>query len=374
MAEIVQSRWQNWIIAQSEFRDLNKDPGWGSSGKEGIMSAVRVGVIGAGSFGEVHIATYQTFPDVEVVAVCDPDEPRLAEMAQKYSIPSVYTRFEDLCERDDLDAVSVVTPETGHLEPTVCALKHHKHVLLEKPIASSLEDSRQILSAAQSSSRVLLVGQILRFENKYGTVKRLIEEGRLGKIVSIHARRNRPRKLYRVWGNRVNLMLENSINDVDIILWYVQDRVNQVRAFARNTQGGLYPDINWGFLEFENGAVACLETNWTLPDESGVMTDDAMYVIGSEGTARIEFVPSGLAIWSSSGQEIMNTSYDALLPYGIEGAIRQEVGYFLKCVKTGCEPTVILPEEAAEALRVTLALVESAESRADVRLPLEKRP
>lgn len=273
-----------------------------------------------------------------------------------------------LCAMEELDLVSVVTPEARHLDPTLTALACEKHVFLEKPIATSMEDAKQIVSAAEASSKFLMVGQILRFENKYASVKKTIDEGRLGKVLSIHARRHRPRQLYRLYGDRVHLMLENSIHDIDICLWYTKDRVRSVRAFTRNSQGLTYPDINWGFLEFENGSVACVETHWIIPDESGVMNNDAMQIIGSDGIAGIDFVPSGLSYWTSSGHQIVNTSYDAFLPSGIQGAIQQEIGYFLKCLLKEEEPSVIRPREAAEALRVTLALVESAEAGEDITL------
>lgn len=332
------------------------------------MKDIRVGIIGAGDFGELHIATFKEFAGVEVTAVCDTDEERLREVSEKYKIPHRFTDYHELCAMDELDMVSVVTPEAKHLDPTLAALSSEKHVLLEKPIATSIEDANQIVDAAEASPAFLMVGQILRFENKYATVKKALDDNRLGKVLSIHARRHRPRQLYRLYGDRVHLMLENSIHDIDICLWYTEDRVRKVRGFTRNSQGLAYPDINWGFLEFENGAVACVETHWIIPDESGIMNNDAMQVVGTDGLADIDFVPSGLSFWTASGHEVVNTSYDAYLPSGIQGAIQQELGYFLNCVRRGEEPSIIQPRDAAEALRVTLALVESAEKDEAVSL------
>jgi predicted dehydrogenase len=319
-------------------------------------------------FGELHLETYRAFPDVEVVAVADVREGRLREVAAKYQIPHTYVNAEELCARKDIEMVSVVTPEPLHLAPVLAAAQAGKHILLEKPIATNLADAERIIAAAEQAHVHLMVGHILRFENNYASLQREIQEGHLGKIVSLHARRNRPRKLYAIY-SRAHAILENSIHDIDLCLWYTQDRVVNVRAFTRNIQGGENPDINWSFLEFAGGAVACIETHWLIPDQAGIMTNDAMQLIGSKAVADIHLVPSALNLWKERGAESVNTTYDARFGGGLHGAIREEVGYFVDCVRRGEPPKVITPREACEALKVTLALIQSANEQRDVRLP-----
>src|SRR5262249_17088488 len=160
------------------------------------MSKIKVGVIGVGSFGELHIQAYRALAEVEIVAISDVRENRLREMSSSYGIPQTYTDARELCSRSDIKIVSIATPESLHLEPVLAAAQAGKHILLEKPIATSLEDAAKIVAAAEDAHVHLMVGHILRFEANYGSLRREIEEGNLGKIVSIHARRNRPKKLY----------------------------------------------------------------------------------------------------------------------------------------------------------------------------------
>src|ERR1035441_3077133 len=188
------------------------------------MSKVRVGVIGVGAFGEVHLAAYKTLHDVEIVAVSDTSESRLREVAARYDVKNCYTDYKELCARQDIDLVSIVTPEAHHLAPVMTAVGQGKHIFLEKPIATRAADAAKIVEAAEKAGVFLMVGHILRFENNYGTMKRKIEEGKLGDIVSIHARRNRPRKLYKIY-SREHAIIENSIHDIDLCLWYTQARV-----------------------------------------------------------------------------------------------------------------------------------------------------
>ncbi len=331
------------------------------------MAKIGVGVIGVGSFGELHIQAYRALSDVEIVAISDVRESRLREISSKYGIAHTCRDARELCARTDVEVVSVVTPESLHLEPVLAAAQARKHILLEKPIATTLEDAAKIIDAAAKAQAYLMVGHILRFETNYGSVRREIQEGHLGRIVSIHARRNRPKKLYPAY-SRTHGILENSIHDIDLCLWYTQDRVRNVRAFTRNIQGGDNPDINWSFLEFEGGAVACLENHWLIPDQAGIMTNDAMQVIGSKGVADIHLVPSSLNLWREQGAESVNVSYGATFAGRVWGAIKEEVGYFVDCVKRGEPPTVLTPQDAFEALRVALALIRSSQEQCDVKL------
>ena len=162
--------------------------------------------------------------------------------------------------------------------------------------------------------------------------------------------------------------LEDSIHNIDLCLWHTQDRVTNVRAFTRNIQGGELPDVNWAFLEFSSGCVACIETQWLIPDQAGITTNDAMQVIGSKAIADIHFAPSSLKLWKEQGTQSVNVSYDAQFAGRIWGAIKDEVGYFVDCVKSGVTPTMITAPEAFEALKVALALVRSSQEQHDVKV------
>src|SRR5690606_30441211 len=118
----------------------------------------------------------------------------------------------------------------------------------------------------------------------------------------------------------------------------------------------------------EGGAVACFETHWMIPEQSGVTTADQMQVIGTRGVANIDFVHSGLNLWKDSGQQVLNVSYDAWFQGRLWGPLVEEISYFCDCVRDSRPPSVITPSEAQNALRVALALVESAERETDVEL------
>ena len=141
-----------------------------------------------------------------------------------------------------------------------------------------------------------------------------------------------------------------------------------MHAFTRNIQGGGNPDVNWSFLEFSSGAVACIESHWLIPDESLIVTNDALQVFGTRAVADLHLVPSELALWSEGGYEPINVSYDACFNGQVRGAMKEEIGYFVDCVRQGRPPEIIRAEEALSALKVALALVRSSQEGREVTL------
>lgn len=330
------------------------------------MDRVKIGLIGCGNFGESHLQAFRAVPAAEVIAVYDTDSDRARLMQSRFGTPAICSSVQELCAIPDLAAVDVVTPEHMHLEPTCLALQSGKHVFVEKPLATNLEDASAMIEAACSAGRFLMVGQILRFETKYAMLKDEIESGRLGRPVSMHARRNRPKSLLTTYG-RTHPALENCIHDVDLMLWYTGQKVTKVRGYARHATGRQHPETFWGVMEFEGGAIGVVETIWMLPD-AGVMLDDAFQFIGSEGVASLQLHPGVFAILREGAYHLPDISYDPRVAGAARGALRDELAYFCECVQWNREPQVITAIEARRAVRVILSLIESAESGRDVEL------
>jgi len=111
------------------------------------MNQVQVGLIGAGAFGESHIVGYKSLPYANLAAVCDTNATRAQELAARYDIPKWYVDYTELLREIPLDAVSICTPEELHLAPALAAIGAGKHVLVEKPIATRVEDAKQMIEA-----------------------------------------------------------------------------------------------------------------------------------------------------------------------------------------------------------------------------------
>lgn len=341
------------------------------------MDKIQIGVIGVGAFGESHVIAYRSLPYVEVAAVCDINALRAQEIAARYGIAKWYTDCYRLLQETPLDAVSVCTPEDAHLEPTLAALAAGKHVLVEKPLATRLDDAERMISAARAAGVFLMPGFILRFETRYALVKERIAAGELGEIISITARRNRPKWLAQTY-LRTHGILEASIHDLDILLWYTGDRVKRVHAVQRNLSRDAppgrpsrdvpperpyaNPEATWALLEFEKGAVAYVENLWLNPDQGGIVINDAMQVTGTRGIAHIDFVNPGLALWLETGYRVPDISYEPRIRGEMFGALKEELAYFARCVLEKRPPEVVSLDDARHGLQVALAIIESAEN------------
>jgi predicted dehydrogenase len=332
------------------------------------MDKVRIGLIGCGLFGESHLQAYRAVRSAEIAAVFDLDRPRAERIAAEFHIPQICTSLEEICALEHLDAVDVVTPEELHLEPVLKAIHSGKHVFVEKPLATDLHHCDHMIHAAREAGRFLMVGQILRFETKFAMLKDEVASGRLGEVVSMHARRNRLKTLLPRYG-RTHPAIENSIHDIDLMLWYTGRRIRRVRGYGRNATGSKHHDTFWGILEFDGGAIGVVETIWLLPQAAGIILDDSFQLVGSSGVGNVQLLPAALSFWRESGHEAPDVSYDPRVANSARGALREELAYFCECVLESREPQVITAIEGKNAVRVAMALVDSAQAEQDVEIP-----
>ena len=329
--------------------------------------SIRIGLVGCGLFGECHARVFQSLPTASVEAVFDVDKGCAQQIASEYEIPRVHDSLEAMCGDAALDAISVVTPEELHLEPVVAALEAGKHVFVEKPLATDPVHCQKMVDAAERTGRILMVGHLLRFETRYMLLKEELASGRLGRIVSMHAKRNRPKSLLPRYG-RTHPALENCIHDVDLMLWYVGDRVKRVRAFGRKTVNERHHDTFWGVLEFEGGAIGVVETIWLLPDKGGIQLDDAFQVYGDRGVGNVRLVPESVSFWREDGHAAPDTGYSPELAGPARGALADELLHFCECARHNRPSTVTTPQEAMYAVQVVNALIESSLCEQDVVL------
>lgn len=336
------------------------------------MSKVRVGVIGAGLWGVCHIEAYRGLPHAEILAVADSAPGRAEQIARTYNIPHWFEDYGELCALRDLDAVSIVTPESDHLKPVEVAAGAGKHILVEKPVARSISDIDLMIDAARRANVMLMPGHLLRFETRYALIKEKLVNHELGRVVTIRARRNRTKGNFRKYA-RVHPVFSVAVHDIDLALWYTASPVKRVRGFERKVQDKETPDVFWGIIEFENGALGVVETSWLTPDTAGIFSNDALEVITDRGLAMLDLVPGGLSFWFEGGFHVPDITAAPRIRGSVGGSLAAELSYFLACVQDGENPSVITAEEARAGIRVALALIESAEKERDVVLDVQPR-
>lgn len=324
------------------------------------MKKVGFAVIGLGWFGEKHVHVLSKLPHVDLVAVCSRREARAKEVAAQYGAKKWYTDWSKVVKDPEVDAVSVVTHVPDHREPVVLAAEAGKHVLVEKPIAGSLKDADEMIGAAERNNIHFMVGHILRFENRYAQAKEFIEGGRIGKIVSIYARRNIPGVFAAPHLRYGSPILLDAIHDTDIMLWYLKDRVKTVYATWLNVSGNPNPEITWTVYNFKSGAKGVCESLWFLPENTPFAIDAKMEVVGTDGAVYIDCGNSGLGVNDKKGFKRYDTMHWPVIYGEIVGALKEEISYFANCVLKDVKPSVVTPQEARHALEVVLAAEQSA--------------
>lgn len=326
------------------------------------MDKIRYGVIGLGWFGEKHCEAVSGIPNAELYALCTRTPARLKEVADRFGVAHNYTDYNEMLADPDLDAVSVVTMWDQHTAPTLAALRAGKNVFLEKPMASTVADCETIVNAAHTAKGKFMVGHICRFNPRYAHAKQLIDEGKVGKIVSMYARRNLPRWVVSDILNKIGPISGDGVHDTDLMLWFSGARIVSAYAQALNVTGKKYPDLGWTMFKFDSGATGVLEDVWYLPEKTAMQIDERMEIIGTEGSIHIHDTHPNLSFVDDDGWHSPDTTYWPLLHGVRSGALRAELEYFINCIANGMQPSVSTPEESMAAVAACLAAEQSTQT------------
>jgi UDP-N-acetylglucosamine 3-dehydrogenase len=334
------------------------------------MRKVKHGIIGVGWFGEKHCEALAAIPQVELYALCTRNQKRLKAVAKKFGVKKIFTDYNEMLADPELESVSITTMWDQHVKPAVAALKAGKAVFCEKPMASTVADCQKIVKAANASDKPFMVGHIVRFNPRYAAGKEAVTAGKIGKIVSMYARRNIPAWVGATVLPKIGPIIGDGVHDTDIMLWYLggEDRIVSAYAQTTSVRGLEHPDIGWTMYRLESGATAVLENVWYLPDTTAMQIDERMEIIGTEGSLHIHDTYPNFTVCDQQGWHSIDTTYWPELHGQCAGALRDELMYFANCVISGEKPTVITPEESMEAVRACLAAEKSAATGRVVQL------
>lgn len=319
----------------------------------------QIGIIGLGVMGLRHVDTVKRSPRARLIAVSDIDEELTRRSASSYCCKG-YIDYRTMLEEADIDSVIICTPDHLHVQPTLDSFAAQKHVLLEKPIATTLEDADRIIEAANRASTTFTVGHCLRFDAKYVAIKERIDAGELGHLVSVFTRRqNRMSSQDRLLG-RVSSQLFLGVHDYDVINWYL--RSSPLSVYCESTshvmrqRGFEIDDISFTSIRYANGSIAMAETGWLLPESYPSYFRFELTAMGSAGTAHLEYFDEGVQV--ATNRWYQPSLGDRLTP---------QLHHFLDCIETGEQPKVT-GKDARLAIAIALAAEESAKVHQPVRI------
>lgn len=256
------------------------------------MKDLRFAIVGCGRIAERHAE--HIVKDATLAAVCDTDKVRRDLFSQKYGCPAYATIEELLAGETQLDLVAICTPNGLHAAQSILVLQAGFNVLCEKPMAINTEDCRRMISEADKAGKELFIVKQNRFNAPIAELKKIIDEGRLGKVINVQLNCfwNRNDQYYdsSAWKGKKLLdggtLFTQFSHFIDLLYWMVGD-VKQVKAITRNymhQHNVEFDDSGVIMLEFENGAIGTV--NYTVNSFEKNM-EGSITVFGEKGTVKV---------------------------------------------------------------------------------------
>lgn len=339
---------------------------------------LRIGIVGLGGIAQsAHIPAYQKIPDLcEIVAGCDVNEVVRTEAAQKFNIPHVYATYEEMFDKENLDAISICTPPKFHYGPAMAAMKKGISVLCEKPVAMNAQEAQEMVDAAEKNHVTFMVAFQYRFTAEAQTLKSYIQDGVLGDIYFGHCFYMRRRGIPG-WGvftvkelSRGGPLIDIGVHIMDLTLWLMGypkpvsvlgSTYNPIgtkpgiNLMSRNWDPAKFEteDAAFAMIKFDNGATLMMEATWAinLPQQEGTK------VAGTLAGAEL----NPLRLYGQSERNITNT--EVIIPEWMKRQSGQDlkVKHFVEAVLNGT-PVITKPNEIVDLAKLVDAIYESADT------------
>jgi len=340
-----------------------------------MNSKLNIGIAGAGWPSWQHIRGYKAQGECDVVALCDPDTRRLKEIADQFEIPRRYENYDEMLKTENLDVVSVCTPNAYHSEMAIAAMKAGAHVHCEKPMAMNSDQARNMIRARSDTGKVLMIGFQRRFGNEAQYLKRFIDSGAMGQIYHAKATWVRRRGIPGLGGwfttrskSGGGALIDIGVHVLDLVLWFMNfpDPVDvMASAGARFGNRGLgassgsrwnakataafdVDDFAFAHVRLGEDRSISLEASWAAHIREDVLSVELW---GDEAGARIW----PLEIYTTQDGEPVDIS-----PRLCENDLHvASVAHFINVVK-GREELICLPEEGIASLGIIERIYASA--------------
>ncbi len=324
---------------------------------------MKVAVIGVGSMGRNHARVYSELAEAELVAVSDADAKQAGSIAEKFGARA-YADYREMLRKEKPEAVSIAVPTVLHEEVGMVALEAGAHVLMEKPIAATVEEGQRLIAKAQTTGLQLMVGHIVRFNPAIQALKQKLAAGELGRIFQVFCRRAGP---FPARIQDVGVVVDLAPHDVDLMRFLTG--ADPIRVYAETEQRlhTNHEDLLWGVLRFADGITGSLEINWLTPTKVR-----ETLVLGERGMFRVDDLTQDLYFFENAQakdvqwatlQTLKGVSEGSMTRFAIPRfePLKAELQSFIKAIQNG-KPVPVSGEDGLAALRISLALVESGQT------------
>lgn len=324
---------------------------------------IKAAVIGVGAMGKNHARVYDELPDVELVAVTDTHLDTARAVGERAGV-SYYSNYLAMLDAMQPQVVSIAVPTALHAQVAIAAMEAGAHVLIEKPIAGSLEDGHQLIQRAEELNCKLMVGHIVRFNPAIQALKQKLQEQSLGRIFQIICRRVGP---FPSRIRDVGVVIDLAPHDLDLMRYLTGS--NPTRLFAETEQRihTDHEDLLSALLRFPDGITGVLEINWLTPTKLR-----EVLVLGERGLFRVDDLTQDLYFYENAVadqvswpalQNLKGVSEGSMIRFALPRyePLKAELQAFLKSVREDV-PVPVSGEDGLIALELALALVTSGQT------------
>lgn len=344
---------------------------------------LRIGLIGCGYIARKHLQTLTIFDDLQLVAVSDIQREKMEECIELYAkqkrsqtqmVISRYEDYNDMMKDKSIDVIIICVMSSMHADIAQQAVKHNKHVIIEKPLALSLEEAEKIINLAKERKRKVLVCHQLRYRPLIQKIKQIIKEGYLGELYLgvVSLRLNRSEDYYAsspwkgTWEKDGGMLINQGIHLIDILIWLMGDIVSVYGEITTKVKNKETEDIAIGILTFENHAKGLIEANTiTKPKNQGyflsIFGKKGSICIGGKGFNQIEHC------YIENHPEL-ETELKRLCEQTNEHE-RMYQNFRQACISN--ERMIVAPEESKKALEAIFGVYLSQLTHQKVIFPLE---
>jgi len=320
----------------------------------------RVAVIGVGSMGKNHARVYSEMPEAELIAVSD-NSPETAEEIGAHFGVTAYQDYRQMLKKEKPEAVTISVPTTLHHEVGMAAMEAGAHVLIEKPIAATVEEGKALIQAADKLGRHMMIGHIVRFNAAHQELKKRLDNGELGRVFQIFCRRAGP---FPARTRDVGVIVDLAPHDIDIRRYLIGESPERLYAEIEQRIHTEHEDLLFALLHFPGHITGALEINWLTPTKVR-----EIFVVGEKGMFRVDDLTQDLYFYENAkGMEdlwqglstIKGVSEGIMTRFAIQRRepLRVELEAFIQAVK-GEAPVPVTGVDGLEALRLSLKLIES---------------
>ncbi len=326
---------------------------------------IKIGLLGTGYISEVHASAAKDVEKVSITSVFSRNKKRAKDFAEKFGIPNFFDDYISMLSSGEIDAVIIGVPTPFHKEFALKAFEASKHVLCEKPIALTLEDSNEMLRNAEKNSVILMIAQVLRFWPEYVAVKKLIEDNSIGRIKNIYTVRfsTTPAWSENNWllnpSQSGGVPVDIQIHDFDFIRWILGEPLSIYAVGSLNEKGLI---INSGCVFQYSDSIAVSEAGYVLPRNSRF--EMGFKLIAESAVIEYNNLREPTLIIKRD-----NGSIEAIQIEN-KNAYSEQISYFAECAANKINPNRIKTSDAIKSLSLSLRVKSLIDSQIENTMPL----